>query len=119
MKNKLDIADIRSLLFIFDIENTYDEEREAVIASKNVNDESELTELFDILMRPEFLVYTSREREILISTIDYFLGENDTFERVFEKITTYFDDEVINKRAFMEVLLRCLQRYQEDSRALT
>ena len=119
MKKKPNIADIRSLLFIFDIENTYDKAREAVIASKNINDELELTELFDILMRPEFLVYTSKERDTLICTIDYFLGENDTFDRVFEKITTYFDDEVINQRAFMEVLLRCLKRYQKDSQELT
>ena len=112
MKNSYDIADIRSLLFVFDIENTNDEVREEIITSKNVNDDRELAELFDILMRPEFLVYTERERESLINTIAYFLHEDDSFDRVFGKMTTYFDDEVIDQKKFMEVLLMCLQRYQ-------
>lgn len=115
MKNNFNIADIRSLLFVFDIENTYDAERETIIASKNVNNERELTEMFDILMEPEFLAYTSKERDSLICTIEYFLSESDTFDRVFEKMTTYFDDEVISQKAFMEVLLRCLRRYQENN----
>ncbi|AKV06301.1 hypothetical protein B723_07800 [Pseudomonas fluorescens NCIMB 11764] len=114
MKDYYNIADIRSLLFVFDIENTDDEEREEIIVSKNVNDEKELSELFDVLIRPEFLVYKEKEREFLISTISYFLDVNDTFDQVFKKMTTYFDDEVIDQRKFMTILLGCLQRYQRD-----
>jgi hypothetical protein len=114
MNDSYNIADIRSLLFVFDIENTNDEVREEIIASKNVNDEKELVELFDILMRPEFLLYKEKERESLINTIAHFLDKNDPFDRVFERMTTYFDDEVVDRKKFMEVLLICLQRYQRD-----
>lgn len=114
MNSSYNIADIRSLLFVFDIENTNDEVREEIIASKNVNDEKELIELFDVLMRPEFLLYKEKEQEFLINTIAHFLDKNDPFDRVFERMTTYFDDEVVDRKKFMAVLLICLQRYQRD-----
>jgi hypothetical protein len=114
MSNSYNIADIRGLLFVFDIENTNDDVREEIISSKNVNDEKELVELFDLLMRSEFLIYKERERVSLINTIAHFLDFDDSFDRVFNKMTTYFDDEVIDQRKFMEVLLGCLKRYQRD-----
>ncbi|MHC8289343.1 hypothetical protein ACYZUD_21530 [Pseudomonas sp. XS1P51] len=114
MKNNYHIVDIRNLLFVFDIENTDDESREKIIVSKNVNDEKELSELFDILLKPEFFAYREKERESLISTVAHFLDINDSFDRVFEKMTTYFDDEVADQRKFMKVLLVCLRRYQQN-----
>ncbi|MFL1526914.1 hypothetical protein [Pseudomonas sp. O230] len=114
MKNSYCIEDIRGLLFVFDIENTNDDVREEIISSKNVNDEKELVELFDVLMRPEFLIYKERERVSLINTIAHFLDVGDSFDRVFNKMTTYFDDEVMDQRKFMAVLLVCLKRYQRD-----
>ena len=56
MKNSYNIWDVRSLLFVFDIENTRDLKREEIIVSKDVNDENELAELFDLLLRPEFFI---------------------------------------------------------------
>ncbi|WP_392893645.1 hypothetical protein ACF6ZU_15000 [Pseudomonas migulae] len=112
MKGSYSIDDIRGLLFVFDIENTDDEEREEIIASKNVNDDGELSELFDNLIKPEFFVYREKERESLINTIEHFIDLDDDFDRVFKKMTNYFDDEVIDQRRFMVILLRCLQRYQ-------
>jgi hypothetical protein len=106
---------LRSLLFVFDIENTRDEKREEVIVSKDVNDEYELAELFDILLRPEFFIYRADERQWFIDTLVYFLEANDSFDGVFAKMTTYFDEDVKDQRKFMEVLLGCLQRYQADA----
>ncbi|WP_433736509.1 hypothetical protein [Pseudomonas putida] len=114
MKNLYNIENIRGLLFVFDIENADDEEREALIASKNVNDEKELTDLFDLVLRPEFFAYEQKGRETLINTVAYFLSENDNFDRVFERMTTYFDDAVVDQAKFMKVLLACLQRYQKE-----
>ncbi|MNV20848.1 hypothetical protein D3C71_1117690 [compost metagenome] len=115
MKDLYNIASIRGLLFVFDIENADDEEREALIASKNVNDEKELADLFDLVLRPEFFAYEQKGRETLINTVAYFLNKNDNFDRVFERMTTYFDDEVVDRAKFMKVLLMCLQRYQKES----
>jgi hypothetical protein len=112
MKISYNIWDIRGLLFVFDIENTRDLRREEIIVSKSVNDENELAELFDLLMRPEFLVYSKKERRLLIDTLEYFLGCGDNFDKVFSKIDTYFDEDVKDQRGFMTVLLNCLRRYQ-------
>ena len=69
MKRNPEYFVLRGLLFIFDIENTRDDEREKTIVSKNVNNKEELTELFEVLMRPEFLSYTEPERQWFIDTL--------------------------------------------------
>ncbi|WP_130907328.1 hypothetical protein [Pseudomonas sp. Sample_16] len=112
MKNSYNIEIVYGLLFVFDIENTDNEEREALIASKNVNDDKELVELFDLVLRSEFFAYKQKGREMLVDTIAYFINENDNFDRVFERMTTYFDDDVVDQSRFMKVLLGCLKRYQ-------
>ena len=115
MKRKPEYFVLRGLLFLFDIENTHDDAREKIIVSKNVNDEDELTELFDILMRPEFLSYTVGEREWCVDTLKHYVEVGDSFDAVFTKITTYFDDDVEDQRKFMTVLLECLEKYQLES----
>ncbi|WP_223505401.1 hypothetical protein [Pseudomonas sp. GL-RE-29] len=118
MKRKPEYFVLRGLLFLFDIENTHNDAREKIIVSKNVNDKEELAELFDILMRPEFLYYSFQGREWCIDTLKYYLEIGDTFDAVFTKITTYFDDDVEDQRQFMQVLLSCLLKYHtEDPKA--
>ncbi|EJL99522.1 MULTISPECIES: hypothetical protein [unclassified Pseudomonas] len=114
MKRKPEYFVLRGLLFLFDIENSHDDAREKIIVSKNVNDEKELAELFDILMKPEFLSYSAQEREWCIETLEHYLGVGDSFDAVFKKITTYFDDDVKDQRQFMQVLLSCLLSYHVD-----
>ena len=114
MNSAYDIWDIKSLLFVFDIENTRDLHREEIIVSKDVNNDGELAQLFDILLRPEFFIYTENERQLLIATLVHFLELGDNFDRVFTKIDTYFDDDVKDQRKFMFVLLDCLRRYQAE-----
>ena len=114
MKKSYNIEIIRGLLFVFDIENADDEEREVIIASKDVNDDKELAELFDLVLRSEFFEYQQKGRGAMVSTISYFLNQNDNFDRVFERMTTYFDDKVVDQTRFMKVLLGCLQRYQME-----
>lgn len=114
MKSAYDIWDIKSLLFVFDIENTRDLHREEIIVSKDVNNDGELAQLFDMLLRPEFFIYTENERQLLIATLVHFLELDDNFDRVFTKIDTYFDDDVKDQRKFMLVLLDCLRRYQAE-----
>lgn len=105
---------IRGLLFVFDIENTRDLKREEFIVSKNVNDDIELAELFDELLRPEFFVYSEQERISLIETLSYFLEEGESFDEIFSKMDTYFDDDVKDRRQFMKILTNCLERYQSQ-----
>lgn len=114
MKRPPELAILRGLLFLFDIDNVESDEREEIIVSKNVNDEVELSELFDILMRPEFASYSGSDREWFIDTLNYYLGSGESFDSVFDKITTYFDDDVADRRRFMRVLLGCFLRYQAE-----
>lgn len=112
MKRLPKLSILRGLLFLFDIDNIDSDEREEIIVSKNVNDETELAELFDMLMRPEFI--SDSDREWYIDTLIYYLDIGESFDSVFDKITTYFDDEVEDRRKFMQVLLDCLLRYQAE-----
>ncbi|URM28566.1 hypothetical protein LLY42_02640 [Pseudomonas frederiksbergensis] len=114
MKRLPKLSILRGLLFLFDIDNIDSDEREEIIVSKNINDEAELAELFDMLMRPEFISYSNSDREWYIDTLIYYLDIGESFDSVFDKITTYFDDEVEDRRKFMQVLLNCLLRYQAE-----
>lgn len=114
MKNLYEIVDIKNLLFVFDIENTTDVERERLIVEKNVNDSQQLAELFDIVLKPEFYEYTDAEQGSIIGTVDHFLKVDDTFDRVFNRMTTYFDDEVADRISFMRVLSECLKKYRNE-----
>lgn len=118
MKRKPEYFVLRGLLFLFDIDNIHDDAREKIIVSKNVNDETELAELFDILMRPEFLSYTGHDREWCIETLKHYLDVGDSFDSVFKKLTTYFDDDVEDQRHFMQVLFNCLLKYQIEALAV-
>ncbi|WP_448643648.1 hypothetical protein [Pseudomonas mediterranea] len=112
MKNLYDLHDVWGLLFVFSIENTRSKIREEIIASKNVNDNEALAQLFDILVRPEFFLYNLQERNLLINTLSHFLINGDGFDYVFRNMDTYFKDDVKDQRQFMRVLLGSLSRYQ-------
>ncbi|MFB3306010.1 hypothetical protein [Pseudomonas sp. AMR01] len=113
MKNKPSISIIRGLLFTYDIENTDDVEREALISSINVNNEKELSELFDKLTQPEFLSYTKAEQEWFIDSIEYYLSVNDNFDAVFKTMATYFSTPINNQKNFMLTFLGCLKKYSK------
>lgn len=116
MKNKPNMSIIRGLLFTYDIENTDDLEREILIASKDINNDKELSELFDELTKPEFLAYTKAEQDWFINSVEHYLAINDNFDDVFKTMTTYFNAPVNDQRNFMKVLLACLKKYSETYR---
>lgn len=111
MKKAPNMSIIRGLLFTYDIENTDDLERERFISSKNINNEKELTELFDKLTKPEFLLYTTLEQEWFINSIEHFLSTDDSFDAVFKKMATYFSEPVTDQKKFMQTLLSRLKYY--------
>ncbi|MBT1262332.1 hypothetical protein KUA23_13170 [Pseudomonas pergaminensis] len=115
MKRKPDLAILQGLLFTYSTENTKDLEREEVITSKNVNSKAELSELFDILTKPEFLSYKEDEQVWFIETIEHYLSKEEDFESIFYLFDTYFEDEITNKRAFMAVLLERLKSYRNET----
>ena len=112
MKAKPSMSIIRGLLFTFDIENVDDLEREKIIASKDINNEKELSELFDDLTKPEFLSYTKIEQDWFIDSINYYLSIDDSFDAVFKTMATYFSSPVNDQRVFMQILLGRLTHYR-------
>jgi hypothetical protein len=116
MKQKPSMMPLVGLLFVFNIENARNEEREELIVSKNINVDAELSELFDILLRPEFLSYPPSAQEKYIEIISYYLKAGDTFDNLFEDMDTYFDQEIHDRRHFMEILLGCLRRYCSEGK---
>nr|WP_314570122.1 hypothetical protein [uncultured Pseudomonas sp.] len=117
MKNKPSMSIIRGLLFTYDIENTDDLQREKLIASKDINNERELIELFDELTKPEFLAYTKTEQEWFIDSIMHFLATNDSFDAVFKNMATYFSAPLTDQKKFMHVLLSCLKNYYNTQKS--
>jgi len=114
MKSKPSIMPLIGLLFVFNIENIHDEKREEMIVSKNVNYDDELSELFDVLLKPEFLRYPPSAQDKYIELIRYYLVDGDNFDSFFEDMDTYFNQEIHDRRHFMEVLLICLERYRSE-----
>lgn len=116
MKHPPKLSILRSLLFTYNIENYDDPERESFIVSKNINNNRELSELFDELTKPEYLSYRPEERQWYIDTLQHFLETEESFESVFYLFDTYFDEEIIDNRQFMRILLECLIRYQAEAK---
>lgn len=114
MKKGPSLEILKGLLFTYNIENTEDREREEIIVSKDINNETELSELFDTLTKPEFLSYRKDEQEWFIDTLQHYLSTDENFESVFYLFDTYFEQEINNKRQFMKVLLNCLKSYNNE-----
>jgi len=68
MNKKPDLEILQGLLFTYSIENTKDLKREEIIVSKDINNETELSELFDELTKPDFLSYREDEQEWFITS---------------------------------------------------
>jgi hypothetical protein len=104
MKPKPSTMPLIGLLFVFNIENARNEEREELIVSKNINLDAELSELFDILLRPGFLNCPPGAQEKYIEIINYYLKVGDTFDDLFEYMDTYFDQEIHDQRHYGNVV---------------
>ncbi|MGY2231420.1 hypothetical protein HX780_06880 [Pseudomonas tolaasii] len=115
MKLKPCLSITQGLLFTYCIENSHSPEREKLIASKNVNRESDLKELFEKLTKPEFMKYKHDERQWHIDTLQHFLAAGDSFDSVFHLFDTYFKDEILDQREFMKILLSCLLTYDAEA----
>ncbi|MCD7036831.1 hypothetical protein LRQ11_02280 [Pseudomonas sp. MAFF 311095] len=115
MKLKPSTSIIQGLLFTYCVENTKNPDREEFIATTNINDDKELEILFNKLTKPEFVRYKVNERQRHIKNLEHLLKTDENFESVFHLFDTHFDDEIVDKRRFMEVLLKCLKQYHKEA----
>jgi hypothetical protein len=101
-----------SLLFAFDVDSDQNVEAEEQIASTDINNELELTKLFDAFIMPDFTSRIASEQQWYIDSLTFYLEKNESFNRIFSDMTTYFPAPPSNKRNFMKTLLNCLKKYQ-------
>jgi hypothetical protein len=73
MKLTPELSILKSLLFTYSIENYDDSERERFIASKKINNETELAELFEKLTKPQFISYKLEIQQWHIETLQHYL----------------------------------------------
>ncbi|MBC3207997.1 hypothetical protein HU755_14440 [Pseudomonas sp. SWRI111] len=115
MNFKPDISILPGFLFIFDIDYPHSESVEELICWADVNDCSDLSNVFDSVIRPEFLSYSEGDKCWLIETIASCLDENNSFEGVFAKRSLLFSDEIEDARMFMSTLLERLRAYRQET----
>ena len=114
MRFKPDISILPGFLFVFDIDYPRDGSVEEFICLADVNDYTDLSMVFDLVVRPEFLNYSDDDKCWLIETIAFFMDEGNSFESVFAKRSLLFSDEIEDGRMFMRTLLERLRTYRRE-----
>ncbi|MCR8932214.1 MULTISPECIES: hypothetical protein [unclassified Pseudomonas] len=111
MKFKPDISILPGFLFVLDIDYPHVASAEEFICLADVNDGADLSAVFDLIVRPEFLSYSESDKCWLIETIAFFMDEGNSFEDVFAKRSLLFSEEIEDGRMFMRTLLERLRTY--------
>lgn len=114
MKLQPNISILTGFLFLFDIDYPHPESVAEFICLADVNDCSDLSRVFDLVVKPDFFNYSEADRCWLIETLTFFLNKNESFEEVLEKRSFLFSDEIEDGRLFMGTLLGRLRAYQQE-----
>ena len=111
MSKKKDVHNITLILKVFDFNYISNENCEK-LSGLNPNNSEDIVKAVDLLVLKEFLIYPADVREELLGSLKkMLLNDNEYFVDVFDEIEMAFDDEVENKRNFMQVLLKELEPY--------
>ncbi|ENW92986.1 hypothetical protein [Acinetobacter dispersus] len=105
MKAKQDIFDLLSLLKVFDANYVSDEDC-LKLNGLNVNQPDDVITAVRSLLLPEFNTYPQGSQQRLIALLRSTIFESsEDFSALFDRIELAFDNEVVDKRAFMSALL--------------
>ncbi|CAM4433123.1 hypothetical protein F901_00190 [Acinetobacter dispersus] len=105
MKAKQEIFDLLSLLKVFDANYVSDEDC-LKLHGLDVNKPEDVITAVNALLLPEFSRYSQSSQQRLITLIHAtILDSSEDFIALFDRIELVFDNEIIDKRAFMSVLL--------------
>ena len=105
MKAEQEICDLLSLLKIFDA-NYVSTEDCLKLHSLDVNKPENVITAVKALLLPEFNTYPQVSQQRLITLLHAtILDSSEDFIALFNRIELAFDNEVIDKRAFMTALL--------------
>lgn len=119
MKKKFEMSDLLSLLKVFDANFVSDEDCMR-LSGLNVNITGDVIRAAEMLLLPEFQSYPRKAQERLTDTLRMSIAdENEDFSEIFERIELAFDEEPVDRRAFMAALLEFIDSRGKEPGVLT
>ncbi|CAI0997955.1 hypothetical protein [Serratia fonticola] len=114
-KTQREISILASFLSAID-EEVISEKDLLSIKDKNINNESDLRYVSDIILKPWFLEYTKANRYNVIQSIDFVINNQDNLiNEVFSEVNFIFHYEIENKVFFLKKIKTYLEEYMQDS----
>ncbi len=112
MKKSKELMSLLSLLKVFDVNFANDEDC-MKIQGLDVNNSADVIKAVNTLLLPEYSIYSQDAQDRLLESLrKYTSNPDEDFELLFEEIALVFDDEVIDKRAFMSALLVGIESFK-------
>lgn len=86
------------------------------IKDKNINNESNLRYVSDIILKSWFLEYTKANRYNVIQSVDFVINnQGNLIDEVFSEVNFIFHYEIENKIFFLKKIKTYLEEYMKDS----
>lgn len=109
MKSRKEITDLVSLLKVFDV-NFVNDEDAAQLSGLNANSEVDIRKAISALLVHEFIRYLpAAQGRMLESLRAYLSDDSEDFSELFDRIELAFDEPLVDRRAFMSIVLDALE----------
>ena len=109
MKSRKEIADLVSLLKVFDVDFVNDEDS-AQLSGLDVNSEVDVRKAIKALLIPELVRYSpAAQGQMLDSLRSYMSDDAEDFSALFNRIELAFDESLVDRRCFMSTILDALE----------
>lgn len=109
MKSRKEIADLVSLLKVFDV-NFVNDEDAVQLSGLDVNNEVDVRKAINALLIPEFYSYLPTEQKQMLNSLRACLSDDaEDFSMLFDRIELAFDEPLVDRRSFMSIILGALE----------
>lgn len=86
------------------------------IKNKNINNESDVRSISDVILKPWFLEYMPADRDKLIQSINFIIsGGSNLVDVVFSEVNLTFDYEIKDKSLLLARVKSFLEEYARDN----
>jgi len=86
------------------------------IKNKNINNESDVRSISDVILKPWFLEYIPANRDKLIQSINFIIsGGSNLVDVVFSEVNLTFDYEIKDKSLLLSRVKSFLEEYARDN----
>ena len=109
IKRSMKLEDFISLLKVFDVNYVTDDDY-VKLHGLSGNKSSDVERAVNLLLLPELVTYSDESRSRLVGLLRSAVADpSEDFGFVFDRIELAFEDEVLDKRAFMSALLHGIE----------